>query len=66
MVEREPSNAVYHYNYACSLALLGEPEGAVNALQKAIELGYEDFGWMIKDPDLKSLHSLSAFQNLLV
>lgn len=65
LVASSPANAVYHYNYACSLALVGDAKAAIDSLNTAIELGYEDFGWMLKDPDLKSLHHLPEFQNLL-
>ena len=54
-----------HYNLACSLALMGKKPEAVAALKHAISIGYDDGPHMAKDPDLKTLHDLPAFQSLL-
>ncbi len=56
---------VVHYNLACSLALTGDKEKALDALRKAIHLGYVDAVHMKKDPDLKSLREEPVFQELL-
>ncbi len=37
---------------------------AVEALQRSIDLGFEDFDWMQEDPDLASLRDWPAFQKL--
>ena len=37
---------------------------ALDDLKQAIELKFDDYEWMRKDPDLKSLHELPAFQQL--
>ena len=42
-----------HYNLACSYSLTQQCELAAEALNTAINLGYNDFGWMARDPDLK-------------
>uniref|UniRef100_A0A7C4LK30 Tetratricopeptide repeat protein n=1 Tax=Schlesneria paludicola TaxID=360056 RepID=A0A7C4LK30_9PLAN len=40
-------------------------EQALRDLRQAVKLKFDDFEWMRKDPDLKSLHDLPDFQNLL-
>ncbi len=53
------------YNLACSLALAGRADDAFDALNRAIELGYNDYEWMKKDPDLVSLHGDARFESFL-
>lgn len=60
----EPANPLVFYNLACSYSLAGDIDRAANALEKALLLGYRDFDWLAKDPDLKSLRSHSAFDDL--
>ncbi len=55
---------VVHYNLACSYALVGEKESAFRALAKALELGFENRVLMLRDPDLKSLHSDPRFKKM--
>ncbi len=55
LVRLQPDNSTAHYNLACSFALLGRANDALRSLEKAVELGYDDVDWMIKDPDLKPL-----------
>ena len=54
-----------HYNLACSLALVGEKEDALSALEHSIGLGYRDFDYMKKDSDLKILREDSRFKSLI-
>jgi len=60
----EPSNPMVFYNLACSYSLSGEMDHAVDALEKALQLGYRDFDWLARDPDLKKLRSHVAFDDL--
>lgn len=53
------------YNLGCSLSLVGRQEDALEALSRAVELGYDDYEWMKKDPDLTSLHGDSRFESML-
>jgi adenylate cyclase len=53
------------YNLACFYAIQGEPEEALNCLEKAVQLGFGLKGWAENDPDLNLLHSNSRFQALL-
>jgi tetratricopeptide (TPR) repeat protein len=60
----EPGNPLVFYNLACSYSLSGELDRAANALEKALQLGYRDFDWLAKDPDLKPLRTHAAFDEL--
>ena len=62
----EPSNPMVFYNLACSYSLSGEMDHAVDALEKALQLGYRDFDWLARDPDLKKLRSHVAFDDLKI
>ena len=65
LVALDPENPTSHYNLACSYALKARRPEAVEALREALRLGYEDFDWMLKDSDLKSLHTYPPFRALL-
>ena len=60
----EPRNPLVFYNLACSHSLNGEFESAISALQKALTLGYRDFRWLAKDPDLRRLRKHPLFQSI--
>src|ERR1017187_5331476 len=60
----EPQNPMVFYNLACSYSLADEFDRAAAALDKAVTLGYRDFAWLVKDPDLKKLRAQPAFQEL--
>lgn len=51
----KPDDPVISYNLACSYALLNQTRAALNALSKAIELGYDDFRHLRSDRDLENL-----------
>lgn len=54
-----------HYNLACSYSLLGRIDDAFLSLERAISLGYEDFAYLLRDPDLENLRKDKRFQHLL-
>ena len=58
----EPANPLVFYNLACSYSLTDQCELAVQALEQAFNLGYRDFAWLARDPDLRQLrrHQLYA------
>jgi Flp pilus assembly protein TadD len=60
----QPDDALVHYNLACSCALTGQIERAVRELETAMDLGYRDFVWMSRDPDLKALRSDPLYQRV--
>lgn len=60
-----PDDARAQYNLACSLALLNRKKEAVERLSRALELGYDDWKWMQKDPDLKTLDRYPPYLELI-
>jgi tetratricopeptide (TPR) repeat protein len=60
----EPENPLVFYNLACSYSLTEEFDRAVLALEKALSLGYRDFAWLVKDPDLKKLRQQPVFDDI--
>lgn len=60
----EPGNPLVFYNLACSYSLTEEFDRAIFALDHALNLGYHDFKWLAKDPDLKKLRTHPAFAEL--
>lgn len=61
----EPQNPVVFYNLACSYSLTDQFERAALALERAIDLGYQDFAWLARDPDLKKFRRQPAYQVIL-
>lgn len=60
----EPRNPLVFYNLACSYSLIGEVDLAATALDKALGLGYRDFKWLAKDPDLRTLRKHPLFRTI--
>jgi tetratricopeptide (TPR) repeat protein len=60
----EPRNPLVFYNLACSYSLIGEVDMAATALDKALALGYRDFKWLAKDPDLKTLRKHPLYREI--
>ena len=58
----EPQNPLAFYNLACSYSLRGEVDLAASALEKSLTLGYRDFRWLAKDPDLYRLRKHPLYQ----
>jgi tetratricopeptide (TPR) repeat protein len=65
LVQLRPSDALAHYNLACSYALLKRPEQAIKTLRRAVELGYRDFRYLREDRDLDSIRHDPRFRQLL-
>jgi tetratricopeptide (TPR) repeat protein len=61
----EPANPVVFYNLACSYSLTDQFDRAAEALKKAIHLGYKDFAWLTKDPDLRKFRLKAAYREIL-
>jgi tetratricopeptide (TPR) repeat protein len=58
-------DALVWYNLGCSLALVERTEDALDALSRALELGYDDYEWMKKDSDLTALRGDPRFESML-
>jgi tetratricopeptide (TPR) repeat protein len=61
----EPENPVVFYNLACSYSLTDQFDRTAEALETAINLGYQDFEWLAKDPDLKKFRQQPAYREIL-
>ena len=60
----EPRDPLVFYNLACSYSLTGEVDLAASALDKALALGYRDFKWLAKDPDLRTLRKHPLYRDI--
>lgn len=60
----EPQNPLVFYNLACSYSLTEQFDHAAAALEKALSLGYRDFNWLSKDPDLRKLRKQPLYQRI--
>ena len=61
----QADNPVGWYNLACARALLGREEAAMEALQRAIGLGFDNLELMATDADLDPLRDRDDFRTLL-
>jgi tetratricopeptide (TPR) repeat protein len=59
-----PRDALTHYNLACSYVLTERFEDAVQALDRAIDLGYRNFSWLARDPDLAALRRHPLYRRI--
>jgi len=60
-----PQEPEVWYNLSCSLALVGDVEAAIEALNSAVDRGYCDGEWMVDDEDLASLHGDPRFKAIV-
>jgi tetratricopeptide (TPR) repeat protein len=60
-----PQDPTVYYNLACSHSLLQQIDLAYKALERAIELGYSDFAYLMSDGDLKNLMNDRRFPAFL-
>ena len=60
----EPRDPLVFYNLACSYSLTDQFDRAASALEQALDLGYNDFKWLAKDPDLKKLRSHELYKRI--
>ena len=62
--ELEPANPLVFYNLACSYCLNCDFDGAAAALDRALNLGYRDFKWLARDPDLTRLRKHPLYRQI--
>lgn len=61
----KPQDPIVFYNLACSYSLVGDLVQSLEALTKALSLGYNDLRHLIEDPDLENLRTHPSFRHLL-
>ncbi len=59
-----PDDALVQYNLACSYSLTDQFEAAATALNLALDLGYREFTWLARDPDLKKLRQHVLYKSI--
>lgn len=64
LVQILPDDPGVHYNLACSYALVEECDKAADCLERALDLGYADFRWLARDPDLENLRKHPRYQQI--
>lgn len=64
LAKLRPDDSLVHYNLACSYSLTSHFDDALAALHRALDLGYRDFKWMSRDPDLKNLRSHPGYRKV--
>ncbi|MDD5194309.1 MAG: hypothetical protein PHQ96_01375 [Candidatus Omnitrophica bacterium] len=62
LAKLKPEDPIIHYNLACSLSLLEEVEEAYKELKKAVLLGYDEFSYILEDPDLENVRQHPHFK----
>ncbi len=60
----EPKNPLVFYNLACSYSLTGQMDRAAVALDRALSLGYRDFRWLARDPDLRKFRKHPLYRDI--
>lgn len=65
LVRMLPEDPTIRYNLACSLALTDRTLEALEALEAAIELGYDDVDYLLNDPDMSGLQNEPRFVELV-
>jgi tetratricopeptide (TPR) repeat protein len=61
----DAEDAGVRYNVACLLALEGKREQALEYLEECIRLGFGNWDWIARDPDLASLRADPRFDAML-
>jgi tetratricopeptide (TPR) repeat protein len=60
----EPKNPLVFYNLACSYSRNEAFDQAAAALNRALTLGYRDFKWLARDPDLRPLRKHPLYREI--
>jgi tetratricopeptide (TPR) repeat protein len=61
-----PDDPSVLYNLACSYSLAKQIDQSMGALSRAISRGFDDFKWLLKDPDLGNLRKDPTFKKVWV
>ena len=63
--ELDATGSATLYNVACALAMLGERDEALDALEQAVSVGFGHRTWFEQDPDLAPIRDDPRFTALL-
>src|SRR5262249_17280833 len=61
----EPEEPAVLYNVACTYAVLGEVDKAIDCLDKAFQQGFGHLEWVANDPDLARLRDHPRYKRLM-
>jgi TolB-like protein/class 3 adenylate cyclase/Tfp pilus assembly protein PilF len=64
-LELSPDDPVMMFNAACFYARLGEKELALKMVINAVSIGFEQYEWLRRDPDLDSIRNEPEFVEIL-
>ena len=65
LAKMRPDDALVHYNLACSYSLLNRIGEALDELEKAVDLGYNDYIHLRSDSDLDKIRGEARFKALV-
>jgi len=65
LAKLRPEDSVIIYNLACSYSLTHEVSLAISALEKAIDLGYDDIEQIENDSDINNLRDDKRYKDLM-
>jgi non-specific serine/threonine protein kinase len=64
-IQLRPNDSNILYNAACTFGILGRKADALRMLKRMKELGFPQFDWAMKDPDLACIHHDPEFLELV-
>lgn len=64
LAKLRPHDATVLYNLACSYSLTDRLDEALDALHRALAVGYKEFDWMAKDPDLEAVRQHPLYEKI--
>ena len=64
-LEINPNDAIAYYNLAAFYSLQNESDRALDSLDHALALGFKDYDFLLKDPDLKKVRRHPKFRKVL-
>jgi serine/threonine protein kinase/Tfp pilus assembly protein PilF len=64
-IELSPNDALMLYNAACFHSRLGNKDSGIKYLEQAIKLGYANYEWIKRDPDLNTIRNEPGYIELM-
>ncbi|HXX81926.1 MAG TPA: tetratricopeptide repeat protein [Thermodesulfovibrionales bacterium] len=64
-LEISPDNPIVHYNFAALYSLQNQSDRALESLDRALDLGFKDYAFLLKDPDLNNVRAHKDFIKIL-